>query len=134
MAKRKDLGGDHFDFIGFAPDAPPDTPGACQVMDNAIPTPRGWRAAPTEQTAAMLNHGTLTYPVIAYHAMLEQFNAAYIVEGRSATAGGAATLATATIHASYHPSYTSAPTSAAVTGEADCAGGWQLAQQPIFLN
>lgn len=44
MARKKVS--DSFDFIGFAPDAKLDDPGACSVMNGAVPTTRGWRAAP----------------------------------------------------------------------------------------
>lgn len=37
----------HIDIIGFAPDADLDIPGACSVLDGAVPTLRGWRAAPS---------------------------------------------------------------------------------------
>lgn len=130
--KRKGPGDEIFDFIGFAPDAPTDAPGACSVMDNAVPTTRGWRAAPTEQTAAALNHPTLSFPVMAFHQLNDQFNSAIIVEGRAATADGAATIGTATIHAAFHPAYSAAY--ANITGPVYALGGWRNSAQTLFLS
>jgi len=52
----------HIDFLGFAPDADLDIPGACSVMDGLMPTSRGWRAMPPlDRSENRFFHGTASY-------------------------------------------------------------------------
>lgn len=65
------------ELLGFAPDAPPILPGACEQMWDVVPSPKGWRAAPSvDQTTIFAHHaaggaafhaGTFVYPpTLAY--------------------------------------------------------------------